>query len=310
MRKEIRKVDAERNILQVTTVDERWYACPGVHTITGLPEYIYVPSVTWIANYYPKGIAYSKWLASKGWDEAEAIKAAAGDKGSKVHQAIAQMIDGQVITMDTLILSPASGQPEPLTLEEWECLMGFVRWAQAWSPELVAHDKVVLGPDYAGTFDFLCRLGPQRKLTLIDFKTGQDVWPSHEIQVSAYGQAIFSSLDMPEEPLDLGILQVGYRRNRAGWKFTEVENQYDLFRAARLIWAKETAGQVPSQREYPMTLDLTVPLDPVAEEKPRKKRAKLIERIKNIPSPEPIAVEPAEPEPTTVEQAEPQVVVG
>ena len=33
-----------------------------------------------IAGHYPKGIAFYKWLAEKGWDESQALKSAAGDK--------------------------------------------------------------------------------------------------------------------------------------------------------------------------------------------------------------------------------------
>jgi hypothetical protein len=42
-----------------------------------------VPSVTWISGFWPKGIGFYKWLADKGWDEAEAAKQAAGDKNEK-----------------------------------------------------------------------------------------------------------------------------------------------------------------------------------------------------------------------------------
>ena len=60
-----------KGIVQITTVDERWY----------LKKDKFVPSSTWIANYYPKGIGFNKWLASKGWDRAEALKQEAGEKG-------------------------------------------------------------------------------------------------------------------------------------------------------------------------------------------------------------------------------------
>jgi hypothetical protein len=70
---------------QITVADKRWYMKPAKDAETGLPIYLPVPSVTWIAGFWPQGIHFYKWLAEKGWDEAEAIKAAAGDKGSAVH---------------------------------------------------------------------------------------------------------------------------------------------------------------------------------------------------------------------------------
>jgi hypothetical protein len=55
--------------------------------VTKFPEFRYVPPVTWIAGHYPKRIAFYKWFAEKGWDESQALKSAAGDKGSKLHEA-------------------------------------------------------------------------------------------------------------------------------------------------------------------------------------------------------------------------------
>ena len=51
-----------------------------------------VPSVTWMAGQHPKAFSSTNGLrirADKGWDETEAIKSAPGDKGSKVHTAVA-----------------------------------------------------------------------------------------------------------------------------------------------------------------------------------------------------------------------------
>jgi hypothetical protein len=72
MKKLIRNVDEKRGIVQITTYDERWYAHEVKDPITGIPTVIFVPSVTWVAESYPKGIGFYKWLADKGWDEAEA----------------------------------------------------------------------------------------------------------------------------------------------------------------------------------------------------------------------------------------------
>ena len=85
MKKKIIQLDNEKKVWRITTTDERWYAIENQNKETGLPEFNFLPSVTWISSFYPKGIAFYKWLANKGWDESEALKIAAGDKGSKVH---------------------------------------------------------------------------------------------------------------------------------------------------------------------------------------------------------------------------------
>jgi hypothetical protein len=252
MKKEIRQVDEKRGILQVTTVDERWYIRDMKDAKTGLPKYEYVPSVTWICEHYPKGVAFYKWLASKGWNEAEAIKTAAGDKGSKVHEAIEDLIKGKEISIDAKYMNYSTKKDEELNLEEYECIMSFASWWQEVKPKPLGFEFAVWGDGYAGTVDLLCSI--EGKTWLIDFKTSQYIWPSHELQVSAYKHAM-ESKDVPAN-INLAILQLGYRLNEKRFKFTEIEDQYAEFQAAKTIWAKEQKGVEPKQREYPLIVTL------------------------------------------------------
>ncbi len=64
------------------------------------------------------------------------------------------------------------------------------------------------------------------------------MWPEHRLQVSAYAHSDWAQAYDADSGFlgrgvkwHLGILQVGYRRNKAGWKLTEVE---DAFAFARL----------------------------------------------------------------------------
>ena len=251
MKKEIRVVNQDKGIVQVTTTDERWYIRASTDPITGLPRHEFVPSVTWIAEHYPKGIGFYKWLANTGWDESQALKEAAGDKGSKIHTAVALLLAGKTVKMDDAITNPSTGNPEPLTLEEYQAVMSFKAWHDATKPVLVAADQVVWNDvdGYAGTVDFVCAIDGQ--LTIIDFKTSKAIYPSHRMQVSAYKRAA------PEwKDATLAILQLGYAKNRLGYKFTEVEDCYHLFLAAQMIWKEETTGQAPLQRDYPLSLTL------------------------------------------------------
>lgn len=233
--------EAKNGIVQITVADERWYVRDGR----------FVPSVTWIAGHYPKGVAFYKWLADKGWDEAESIKQAAGDKGSKVHAAIEDLIKGKKVAMDAKYLNKSTGEMEELTLEEYDCLMSFVNWVKEVKPKFVHSEVVVFNEKegYAGTID--CAAEIDGNLYIIDFKTGQTVWPEYELQLAAYGAAY-------EKPADLAVLQLGYKRNKAGWKFTEISGAqgYDLFLAAKKIWAREQEGVEPKKKDYPETLCL------------------------------------------------------
>lgn len=250
MKKEIRVVDQEKRILQVTTTDERWYVREGINQKTGLPTYDYIPSVTWIAGFYPKGIAFYKWLANKGWDEAEAIKSAAGDKGSKVHLAIADLIDGKTIKINSKYLNKTTEKDEELTLEEYECIMSFADWFKKFKPKVLEREFVVFNEEqkYAGTVDLYCKI--KDKEYVIDLKTSQYIWPEHELQISAYKHAF-------TQPVNIAILQLGYNKNKTfKFKFTETEDCFDVFLAAKQIWAKETEGIEPKQRDFPLEITL------------------------------------------------------
>jgi hypothetical protein len=270
MTKELRKIDEERGILRLTLVDERWYIKDATSPITGNPEYRYVPSVTWIAGHYPKGVQFYKWLAEHGWDESQAIKQAAGDKGSKVHLAVADLVAGKTIAIDAKYPNQSTGQDEELTPEEYACLMSFVDWYSQGEFEILKSEYVIWNDTvgYAGTVDLKVRRKADGAIGILDVKTGQNVWPEYELQVSAYKHA-----DSETDVSFTGIIQVGYRRNKAGWKYTEVEDRFSLFLAAKQIWENECAGQQPLQKDYPLAL--TLPVSPEPKTEPPKKGRKV-----------------------------------
>ena len=107
---------------------------------------------------------------------------------------------------------------------------------------------------YAGTVDLKCRIKSDsyENVWIIDFKTSANIWTEYELQVSAYRHA-------DAECQRTGILQVGYKRNKAHYKFTEVEDKFDLFLTAQKIWKNENDNVTPSQKDYPLSLQLTIP---------------------------------------------------
>lgn len=251
MKKEIKIVDEEKGIIRVTTTDERWYSIPSTDENTKLPTYKFIPSVTWIAGFYPKGVQFYKWLAQKGWDEAEAIKSAAGDKGSKVHHAIEDLIAGKELTAEDKYWNNSTEQDEELTTEEWGCIIAFAKWVEEFKPEFLMSEVIAINEElgYAGTVDCVAKV--KEDVYIIDFKTGQYIWPEYELQISAYKHAIKSKV----EP-KLAFLQVGYKRNKKGYKFTEVEDKFELFKHAMAIWKNENKAEGPKQYELPMKVSL------------------------------------------------------
>lgn len=282
MQKLIRQVDEKRGIVQVTVGDERWYFKPSTDQQTKNPIMLAVPSVTWIGGFYPKGVQFYKWLADKGWDEAEAIKVAAGDKGSKVHSALSAIFRGEEVRIDSKFVNNSKSTPdnqvlEELTFEEIECIKSFLDWrASLKSFKPLAWDVVVFSDqhNYAGTIDLIAEVDGQ--LYVIDFKTSQSIWTEYQMQVSAYARAIENGENVVYEmnpngttkdqvkvtDLKRAILQLNYKRNKSRYKFTEVEDVFDIFLVAQQIWKRETAGEQPRQVEYPIVLSPALDFEP------------------------------------------------
>lgn len=285
MKKLIKQVDEEKGIVQITTTDERWYSRESRNESTGLPEMKFIPSVTWITQSYPKGVGFYKWLAEHGWDEADAIKTAAGDKGTKVHLAIEDIMQGLEVRIDSSYLNKTSGELQELTVEECDAIISFINWKKEMEDESVVEtltfEKTIFSDQYgyAGTVDWIVKLTNREtgEVTywIIDFKTSQQVWPSHELQLNAYKRTIENGENTIEgiDPsnIKMAILQVGYRKNKAGYKFTEIENDFDMFLVAQKIWKREHGTEKPSQKDYPIIISPALKLEEVLP-KPKAKK--------------------------------------
>jgi hypothetical protein len=260
MKKEIFQVDKERGIVRVTTLDERFYGREGQSVATGLPTFEWRPSITHKAAFYPKGKQYEQFLKNNG-DNADIIRDLAGERGSKVHQAIEQLNLGAEVKMDDKFVNTRTGQPEELTPDEYGCVMSYRDW---WNNEGRAEYEILkvedvvwpVGPGsepggllyFAATRDLKVRRRSDGTTGTIDLKTSKAIYPSHIIQVSAIAEADGNDWQ--------AILQVGYTKNKNGYKFTEVPRRLDLLQAATTIWAYETEGDAPLQRDYPLSIKL------------------------------------------------------
>jgi hypothetical protein len=265
MYKEIKRVDPARGILQITTLNERFYAADEPHPVTGLPEMVFRPSVTWIASYYPKGRGFEKWLKKNG-DEADEIAALAADRGYQVHRAIASLNAGETVHLSD-VFEDQFGELREMTPDEYAGVMSYVDWWEAegnsqyeildyertlWPDASASAEKYGIEAKYfrwAGTMDLKVRRLTDGAIGIIDMKTAIDIWPAHEIQLSAYSVAVGADFQ--------AILQLNYRRNKKKkWKFTEIENKFSLFVSTMHIWEHETAGIEPLQRDFPLELRL------------------------------------------------------
>lgn len=257
MEKVFRVVDEQRGIVQITTDDERFYIREGKDETTGLPIHIYLPSATWIAGFVPKGIEYYKWLANKGWNEAEAIKADRGKYGTRVHKAIEALLNGEEVRIDTELVDPGTGLFASLTFEEYNAICSFKAW---WDDlnrthkavEVLETERTVWNAEIgaAGTLDAM--LAIDGETWIVDFKTSQYIWLSHEAQISFYRH----SVERNPASVRTAILQLGYKRNKNAYKFTEIEDKFDIFLAAQKFWREEHDGTKPFQKDVPLAVTL------------------------------------------------------
>lgn len=259
MKKEIRVVDQAKGIMQITCEDERFYTIPSINAVSGLPEYRFIPSVTWICSYYPKGIAFYRWLADQGWDESQAIKAAAGNRGSRIHRVTELLESGAEIGINQKIESRDS-EPAELDAQEIKAVMSFIDWHTETKPKCLANELVVFGNGYAGTIDRIYLI--DGKVWIIDLKTSKQVWEEMILQISAYShaQVDYKALGITEEQWagrGLAILQIGYHLNKKGYKFNEIEDKFKLFQMAQAIWSNENQKAFPKQIDVPLKLKLT-----------------------------------------------------
>ena len=242
----------EDGTVQITIADERFYIDK---------EGIFWPSSSWISTFYPKGIQFYQWLASKGWDEAEEIKLAAGERGTKVHMACEDLMRGTPVPINGKYLSNRSGQQEELTPDECVGIYSFQKFLEQMNPKIHLIETNVKNKEvgYAGTMDLVCEINGE--LGILDIKTAQSIWTSSKIQVSSYKHA-FKGLPTTEihggqevkvmkQPEKLWILQVGYRKNKDQWKLTELEDDWAGFLLAKEIWQREAGSVSPKKLEFP-----------------------------------------------------------
>ena len=257
MKKEIRIV--KDGVRQITTYDERWYSKEVVSPKTGLPDFDFYESSSWISSYYPKGERFTQWVAKIGFEEAQRRMIEAGVKGSKVHLAAEDIMRGVKVPMDAKYPNKNNeGIIEELTVEEYEGIMSLVDWVNTVDIKVLATETTAFneGHHYAGTVDLICKIDGQ--IWVIDYKTSPNIWPSHEIQLSSYSWLDFDlkELKVTEEEWNtrkIAILQLGYERNKIQkYKFTEIEDKFDLFLSVKRIWANECAGIKPKQKDYPL----------------------------------------------------------
>lgn len=264
MKQEIIEINKELGIFRATSLDERFYIKTLKDNPNGFSDYKFYPSSTWITAYYHKGVELIKWIAKNGYNESELLKKEAGKKGSKTHYACADLMIGEKVNIDSKYTNKITGEQEELTVEEYTNVISFGEWADITKPEVLAIEQTAFNEEhqYAGTIDYILRIDGQ--VWIVDLKTSKSIWPPAKLQVSSYShlEIDLKSRQITEEEWKnrkLAILQIGYTKNKfKKYKFTEIEDKFDVFLSTKAIWANENANVSPKQIEYPTSLQFTM----------------------------------------------------
>ena len=218
----------------------------------------------------------TQFIGNVGTAEAELRKVIAGERGSRVHDALQKNLRIERGDFDD---------------EEWLRLMYARQFYEQYKPELVLNEEVVWDVDehYAGRLDRVVRMNG--KLTLIDFKTGfvsRESW----LQLASYKNALEKTKSI--KVVSWGIVSLK-AQVKAGWKYypieerTDVEDkvkqlapngqedvlaqaveaafQYDFstFKAVHAVWRDAFRNMRPRLFPFPppSELDLALPVSPL-----------------------------------------------
>lgn len=258
----------------------------------------YAPAVNHvIRSGFNKGPRFAQWLLSVSKDEAKKILESAGDRGSRVHMAIRELLDGQEVKIDKQYPSETQGgRFEPLTGEEWNCIQGFASWVVVYKPEVMRQEVTVFSDAelYAGTIDFLGVIdlpGVGKISVLVDWKSSSGIWDEYKLQVAAYYQAWLEVKDNKGfVPTHTAIVRVGTKHKQ---KFEmqvfdakETMENYARFLEARNLYRFVDSQKEPTIEQLPTSFKFEVPKwqppAPQAENGAKKKPRSRIARKKIV----------------------------
>lgn len=106
----------------------------------------------------------------------------------------------------------------------------FESWINSNDIKVIGHEQTVKSEKYhyAGTLDLLVEVNG--KLTLIDVKTGKDIYPEAHLQVSAYKQAL------SEDGTELQGAGILLLQEDGTYKYEQSKDKLKTFLACKVLW--------------------------------------------------------------------------
>jgi hypothetical protein len=127
----------------------------------------------------------------------------------------------------------------PSTIEVSDnCFLSYLNWKAGKVLEPIFLEKAFVSEryGYGGTFDFYGNV--DRRLTLIDFKTGSGIYPEHFIQMGAYGRLLSENgFALPQDYMVLNIPRAATDAFDSKTR-SNLENEWEIFLAALVIYER------------------------------------------------------------------------
>lgn len=189
------------------------------------------------ADETPRGLAL-RWIKA----EPERVRDAAGDRGTRIHEAAEDLVLAHAREATRLILE---GQPLPVWPDVIRPYMenAFVPWLRAYRPRFIATEATVYSRThaYAGTGDTFLEIpvsGHWRRLC-VDYKSGRRAYPDVAIQTAAYARGEF--LGGPDRVTEFPVPEVDgtavLHLTPRGYEFRELRYDDLVFRT--FLYARE-----------------------------------------------------------------------
>lgn len=206
-------------------------------------------SVTTILGIIDKGYNYDEWLKNNGHN-AEIIIDRAGRFGTDFHKLVERFLKGETISYVDIAY-----QDERTATSLWERFNTFFKF---WKEFNTKHKVTIIDTEYityseeygyAGTIDLTCLVDDE--LTIMDWKTGNNLGNKEKLQMQAYMKSINAT-----KAILLHIPAV--KPNQKGYKIVEVEfnqDQFDLFLATKRVFDMENTDQ-PKVLTLPLSLNI------------------------------------------------------
>jgi hypothetical protein len=228
---------------QITLPDSRYYKRNGN----------FYPSITYVLNFYPKGIHFENWLKQVGFASNYIVKKAA-EEGTQVHEMCEQYLEGKELNF----LSP-TGHPQ-YNPDVWQMFIKFVDFWETYKPTLIETEVHLFSDDLkvAGTCDLIIELNGER--WVLDLKTSNHLHTTYDLQTAVYSKCYEECFDKKIDRC--GVLWLKSSKRKAnhdkfvgkGWEIVEssrtIPENLEIFKHVKFIFDLENPTHKPSFTEF------------------------------------------------------------